>query len=322
MEKDLITIIIPVYNVEKYLKKCVNSISQQTYTNLEIILVDDGSTDKSGALCDIIAKGDKRIRVCHKKNGGLSDARNAGMKLASGEYIAFIDSDDYIDKLYIEVLYKNAIETESDISISNYRKFYEGESIENEHTDQEFSRIVMNRDQGLEALFADEYKYQFTMACGKIFKAAILKDFEFPVGRNYEDSATAHILISRSRSVVYTNRKQYFYLTRETSITKSDKFLKDDVIVAMRDRAEWFANNGYFELEKKAKVQYVLTMMGVYARLTNSDAAIRMKKKLFKEVQKMVSDNNYIVHSGKKVFFQIKLFLILPSLYSAIIRKM
>lgn len=321
MEKDLISIIIPVYNVEKYLDKCVKSILQQTYINLEVILVDDGSTDNSGVLCDSLAKDDNRIRVLHKSNGGLSDARNAGMRISSGRYVAFIDSDDYVDTHYIEILYKNAVETDSDISISNYEKFYEGETPENIDDNKNNHRIVMDRNQSLEALFEDEYKYQFTMAWGKIFAAKVLEGFEFPVGRNYEDSATAHVLISKARSVVYTNRKQYFYLTRKTSITKSDKFLKDDVIVAMRDRVEWFANNGYLELEKKAKVQYVLTMMGVYARLTNSIEAKKMKKSLYKEVRKTVSCDRDMSYSSKKTFFQIKLFLLLPSLYSAIIRR-
>ena len=103
MEKDLISIIIPVYNVEKYLKECVDSVRKQTYKNLEIILIDDGSKDNSGKLCDELAKEDNRIKVIHKENGGLSDARNVGIENATGEYIQFIDSDDFVEKDMIEI---------------------------------------------------------------------------------------------------------------------------------------------------------------------------------------------------------------------------
>ena len=105
MDKDLISIIVPIYNVEKYIKKCIDSIINQTYTNLEIILVDDGSPDNCGKICDKYKEKDDRIKVIHKKNGGLSDARNAGIDIATGEYITFIDSDDYVAENYIEVLY-------------------------------------------------------------------------------------------------------------------------------------------------------------------------------------------------------------------------
>ena len=118
---DLISVIIPIYNVEQYLKECLESVINQTYRNLEIILVDDGSKDKSGKICDEYKNKDERIKVVHKENGGLSDARNAGMKIATGKYIQFIDSDDFIDKDMIETLYNLIIENEADISMcSNY----------------------------------------------------------------------------------------------------------------------------------------------------------------------------------------------------------
>ena len=119
---DLISIIVPVYKVEKYLDKCVQSIVDQTYQNLEIILVDDGSPDNCGAMCDVWAKKDSRIKVIHKENGGLSDARNAGIKAASGEYIFLLDGDDYILKNAIELMYKGVTENNADIAICNYKK--------------------------------------------------------------------------------------------------------------------------------------------------------------------------------------------------------
>ena len=115
MDDNLISIIIPVYNVEKYLKKCINSVINQSHKNLEIILIDDGSTDKSGIILDEYAKIDERIKVYHKKNGGLSSARNYGIKRSNGNYICFIDSDDFISKYMIENLLNNLLKTQSDI---------------------------------------------------------------------------------------------------------------------------------------------------------------------------------------------------------------
>ena len=123
-KQDLISIVVPIYNVEKYLEKCINSIIIQTYKNIEIILVNDGSTDSSGKICDIYLKKDKRIKVIHKKNGGLSDARNVGIENAKGKYIAFIDSDDFIDSDFIEILYNLIIEYNADVSCCKCNVIY------------------------------------------------------------------------------------------------------------------------------------------------------------------------------------------------------
>ena len=123
-KQDLISIVVPIYNVEKYLEKCINSIIIQTYKNIEIILVNDGSTDSSGKICDIYLKIDKRIKVVHKKNGGLSDARNVGIENAKGKYIAFIDSDDFLDSDFIEILYNLIIEYNADVSCCKCNVIY------------------------------------------------------------------------------------------------------------------------------------------------------------------------------------------------------
>ena len=127
--EELVTIVVPVYKVEKYIDKCINSILSQTYKNLEIILVDDGSPDDCGKICDRYAKLDTRINVIHKENGGLSDARNAGNDVAKGKFISFIDSDDYIEPEYIEILYKAIKKDETDIAISSHKVIYESGAI-------------------------------------------------------------------------------------------------------------------------------------------------------------------------------------------------
>ncbi|HDT8053597.1 TPA: glycosyltransferase, partial [Enterococcus faecalis] len=121
-----ISIIVPVYNVEKYLEKCVRSILAQTFTDFELILVDDGSPDSSGAMCDQFAEQDQRVKVIHKENGGLSDARNAGIEIATGEYLGFVDSDDYIADDMYELLYTNIVKEDADLSICGIYDVYEG----------------------------------------------------------------------------------------------------------------------------------------------------------------------------------------------------
>ena len=148
-EEEKISIIIPVYNVEKYLRKCVQSILNQTYSNLEILLIDDGSTDESGRICEELNKNDSRIKVLHKKNGGVSSARNLGIKRATGKYLIFIDSDDYLEKNMIEVLYNNLRNNNVDISICEYYMDYGNSEIEKRHDNAE--EFILNKE--------DFYKY-------------------------------------------------------------------------------------------------------------------------------------------------------------------
>ena len=132
MEQDLISVIIPVYNVEKYLKRCMDSVLKQTYSNIEIIIVDDGSTDTSGSLCDEYWKKDSRITVFHKENGGLSSARNFGLERVSGNYVCFIDSDDFIHENYISFMYDKIIKNDADICYCKSTKFTDDVQIKNE----------------------------------------------------------------------------------------------------------------------------------------------------------------------------------------------
>ena len=146
----LISVIVPIYNVEKYLDRCVESIINQTYKNLEIILVDDGSPDNCTQMCDDYAKKDSRIRVVHKENGGLSDARNAGMEVATGEYVSFIDSDDYISLDFYETLFQTMIDNDSDIVECSVVKFYENGKFDEYSDDQMIKNF--NTVDGLEGL--------------------------------------------------------------------------------------------------------------------------------------------------------------------------
>lgn len=216
MTKELISVIVPVYNVEKYLKKCVDSIVNQTYKNLEIILVDDGATDNSGKICDELVELDNRIKVYHKKNGGLSDARNYGVERAAGDYIGFVDSDDYIDAEMYEKLYEAIKKENVDVAECNLKIVYP-EKIDL-FTDQKYYQIC-NKQEYLEEYLKIEKI--FGSACVRLTKADIAKKLKFPVGKLYEDTYYAYDLIGIVDKYVIVDNPYYNYLMRENSITNA-----------------------------------------------------------------------------------------------------
>ena len=211
----LISIIVPCYKVEKYLPKCIDSIINQSYKNLEIFLVDDGSPDNTGQICDDYAVKDNRVKVIHKTNGGLSDARNAAINAAIGDYILFIDSDDIVAENHVEHLYNMIRKTNSDIAIDIIQPFYEGSEpiIDTLQGKQE---AVYNADEILKKMFYQ--KELDTSAYVKLFKSNLFKDIRFPKGWLYEDLATIYRLIQRSKKIVFSNYKSYYYLIRNNSI--------------------------------------------------------------------------------------------------------
>lgn len=215
--REVVSVIVPVYNVEKYLEKCICSLLSQTYSNLEIILVDDGSPDACPQICDSYASKDARIKVIHKKNGGLSDARNAGIEAASGDYIAFVDSDDYIAPQMIQTLLQYAIDKEADISVCNYYKVFEnGEKLYQPKTVQE---KVMTNLEAMEDIFTASNLCE-VITWNKLYAAHLFKDTEirFPVGKIHEDNFTTYKLFYAAEKVVYVDIPLYYYVQRNDSI--------------------------------------------------------------------------------------------------------
>lgn len=216
--KPLISIIVPVYNVETYLAKCVDSILAQTYTNLEIFLVNDGSSDCCGKLCDEYAKEDKRIKVIHKKNGGLSDARNVAIDVATGEFITFIDSDDYVTDDYIMTLYSLIEKYECKVSIALYNTFVEGSKPK--VVNRVYREDCQTNIKAIEEMFYQE-KYD-TASWAKLYHSSLFATgIRYPKGIVYEDLATTYLLIFQSDKVAFCNRRIYNYLLRKDSIEGS-----------------------------------------------------------------------------------------------------
>ena len=251
---DLISIIVPIYGVEDYLDHCVASICAQTYENLEIILVDDGSKDRCPAMCDDWAKKDERIRVIHKVNGGLSDARNAGIRIASGEFISFIDSDDLVEKTFIQSMYETLKKTGCDVCECGVRLIGE---------DEQSLRIraypigtdILSREDAICRLVKEEGIYQTVW--NKLYKRALIEDLWFPVGKYHEDDFWTYRVFDRIKALAVINTPLYVYRQRNASIMGSGYQLKRlDTISARIGRMRFFAKDPVLGPLTKARIQF------------------------------------------------------------------
>ena len=249
--QEQISIVVPIYKVESYLARCVNSLLQQTYHNIEIILVDDGSPDKCGEICDAFSRKDPRVKAYHKENGGLSDARNFGVSKANGKYIAFIDSDDFVADNYIEYLYDLISKHDADIACCCFVQTQADTAPfgANEHLPSE---QVFTGYQACQKLFGPLYLF-LVVACGKLYKTDIVKKHPFPVGKIHEDEATTGKFFYESRRVVFGNQRLYAYFQNPTSITHTATHKNNpDAVWAIEHRARFYEQHNEKALSKCA----------------------------------------------------------------------
>lgn len=232
-----ISVIIPVYNREKSLKKCLDSVIKQTYENLEIILLDDGSQDNSGAICDDYAIMDKRFRVIHQPNAGVAAARNAGLAMASGDYIGWVDSDDWIEPDMYECMLDNAQKYEADIVVCSRMEMYEDIGVFKGW--QQLS--VLNKEQAMQMLLNDDCMQNYLW--DKLFRKDLFSDIAFPIGRTYEDIAVMYKLFGRSNCVICLPQAKYNYRQH------SDSIIADN---SLRNKVNYYlaAKNRYDEMSK------------------------------------------------------------------------
>lgn len=238
----MISVIVPIYKVEPYLEDCVNSIRQQTYQDLEIILVDDGSPDGCPALCNQFAKEDSRIRVIHKENGGLSDARNAGIDAAKGEFITFVDSDDYMHSLTYEKMIKILEEHEEvDMAVWQFQEVPANEKYKTEDEPLNWNGYVILDHSQVLADMRTEQRAAYIVAWNKLYRRELWKDLRFPKGKIHEDQFTSYKPLCQARKVAYTDYPFYYYRQREGSImtTFSTKECMDD-IEALQEKIAYF----------------------------------------------------------------------------------
>lgn len=307
MQQDqLISVIVPVYNVEKYLVRCIDSLLEQSYKNLEIILVDDGATDQSGKICDEYALKDTRIKVIHKANGGLSDARNCGLDIASGALIGFVDSDDYIAPYMYENLVKTLHDTQADLAICRYKRF-KGEKC----TDaiEHIADIKqMDTAKALDYIYSADGEV-FTVAWNKLYKREVIADIRYPVKKVNEDEFTTYKFIANAKKIAYTSEILYFYFHNDNSITTKKNYLSNkDIYEALDERIEYLSQRGFAQLECKIQKQYLDRIIWRNKTLlqNNKEEAkqlLSMYRERYAKVKKMVPGFGY------------KLYHIWPAMY-------
>ena len=264
---ELISIVVPVYNVENYLSNCINSILNQKYENIEIIIVDDGSTDNSGNICDNYSKKDKRIKVIHKKNGGLADARNVGIKYATGKYLGFLDSDDYIHPDFYDCLYKLIVNNESDISECQFLrvsvdKMNHVQDILNEENNKLKCNITIDSNiESLKKLYGPRLKpyIKKVVVWNKLYKKSLFDNIVFPIGKLHEDEFTTYKVLYKSRKIVSTNRYLHGYMQTNNSIMRQEISFKRvmDNLKAYEEAAYFFKNIYNKEFECKVIRRYL-----------------------------------------------------------------
>ena len=231
MADSMVSVIVPVYNVQRYLSQCVESILAQTYQRLEIILVDDGSTDGSGRLCDALAQRDERVRVIHKPNGGLSDARNAGTEACNGEFIFYLDSDDYLAQDAIMALVSIQSESHAEVVIGNYSYTYSDHDVITQPDTGTIQKYT--RKEAISLLMQGKLQ---TFAWGKLIRADIAKRHPFPVGKLFEDHFWTHLVFQDCETVVYSSKPMVHYRQRGNSISYTFNLKRLDIIEGWRER--------------------------------------------------------------------------------------
>ena len=255
MDMPLISVVVPVYKVEKYLDRCVQSIVDQTWSNQEIILVDDGSPDNCGAMCDAWAEKDSRIKVIHKKNGGLSDARNAGMAIASGTYMGFVDSDDYISPDMYQLLYDRMIADDADITACGVEMIFEDGTSPRSLTSS--GSCVLNNAEAMEAVIRESWLKQPVWY--KLYKTELVRDIPFPVGKYHEDVFWTWQAVAQAEKVSVFEKPCYCYVQRSGSIMAERYTLRRlDAVEAKAARHVYLKKN-YPELLNLSAVSLAFT---------------------------------------------------------------
>lgn len=292
-EKPLISVIVPIYKVEKYLDRCIQSIINQTYKNLEIILVDDGSPDNCPKMCDEWAKKDKRIKVIHKENGGLSDARNNGIETSNGEYLTFIDSDDYVDQEYVLSMVKRILNDNSDMVISSHKVIFDNGNIIDKATNE---RCCLNSETILERMLYDNGID--VSAWAKLYKKSLFDDIKFPIKRLYEDSATTYKLIDKSSKISINYISNYNYIIRNNSISQCDFNLKKMDLILSTEEMCSFISSKYPKLEKACNRRLMYAYLSTLSQLALSNTRF---KNVEKKLMNYIKTNRKIVLKDKKI---------------------
>lgn len=301
----LISVVLPIYNVKKYLNKCMNSVLKQTYKNIEIIMVDDGSTDGSGEYCEVLAGKDDRIIVYHKTNGGLSDARNYGIARSKGKYITCVDSDDYIDEDYVDYLFQLIVKYDTRMSICQHRVVSEKNYIKDYGS---FGDEKMSSVNCIERMLYHDIID--TSAWAKMYEKSLFDDIKYPKGKLYEDIATTYKLFIKSSSIAVGYESKYNYIIRKTSIVNSEFNIGKFDLLDMTDKMAKDVKNEFPELMPAIVRRRVYARFSTLNQMLNINDYHNERKKIIDFIKK----NRRYVLCNKRAPFRDKLAIILLSI--------
>lgn len=275
----MISVIVPVYNVEPYLHQCVDSILAQTYTDFELILVDDGSPDNCGAICDEYAEKDSRIRVIHQKNGGLSAARNAGIDAARGEYLAFVDSDDWVHPEMLRLLHQAICQTGLQISACSFLRTHEREVVI-----EPVKLDIIELDGA--SFYASEKNVEACIACNKLYKRELFCKIRYPEGRTHEDEFVTYKLLYWAGKVAYIPAKMYFYYQNAQGIMgRPYSTERLNAVKAFEEQAAFFRNKQRPEVLRYARLKFIRESIGHILKLETEEKWKPYAQKVKRRVQ-------------------------------------
>lgn len=274
----MISIIVPLYNTERYIERCIKSLLNQSYRDIEIIIINDGSTDSSKEICSKLQNEDSRINLINIENQGVAEARNIGLEIASGDYITFVDSDDWVEPNYLEVLHFNCITHNAEISICEFVVDFTDNNKKSKERNNDGQIKFLTNFQALALLFSDQTIKNYLW--GKLFKATLFDGIKFPTGHYYEDNATTYKLIHRANLIVTINQILVHYIHHDSNITAYSKRMlnKDrDYVVALQNHFMFFSEN---------KTKF-------------SEGEIKMLNKRFVELLYWTKKNSFILYDIK-----------------------
>ena len=290
MKRPKISVVVPVYNVKDYLEDCVNTLINQSIDDYEILLINDGSTDGSDKICSMLEKKYKVVKTYSKQNGGLSDARNFGVGKAKGEYVTFVDSDDYVNKFFLEKLLAGVTSQKCDISMCFYEKVPEKNIIEQSDIKKVSNFEVITRERLFHILLTPNVSTFYETGTCKLIKKEILEEVNFPVGILHEDTATSYRIFDKVDKVCIINDKLYYYRQREGSITHTFNEKRLDLINILIDRQEFFNKKNDKVLQKK----HFIFMSNRFCRLRfEAKGNIKSYEKIDNSIKELLKDKTF-----------------------------
>lgn len=291
----MITVVVPVYKVEKYLNRCVDSILNQTYTDFELLLIDDGSPDNCGKLCDEYAKKDHRVFVIHQKNGGLSSARNTGIdwfyEKNKSEYITFVDSDDWLHPEYLSVLMAGITENHVKISVCNYNRV----TYEIPHKSYDNIKFELTSPEN----FLVNHSWQYNYAWGKLYHKSVFEDIRYPIGKIFEDTFTTYKVLHKCEKIAYTELQLYYYFQNDQGISHSPWKPSELVIFdAMQEQLNFYKEKGLQKAYDKEFELFVHHHAYQIVRIKENKNDLKKNKATLKEIKKTL--RNYLKENKDK----------------------